>query len=415
MRAVFAATGPPAPPCRTGRAAIVAAALALLSAPLCGQERLAPASAPADKPAPTPQSLAAEDLAALLEPIRQEREIPALAAAVVRGGKLAAIGAVGVRRVGGAEPVAITDRFHIGSCTKSMTATLCAMLVEEGKLRWDMTIAEAFPDLADRIHSDWLPVTLTQLLCHRSGLAEDRAPGPLFAQLRALDGAMRAQRRKLVELALRLPPEADPGTQFQYSNTGYAIAGAMAEAVADASWEQMLQTRLFAPLGITSAGFGPPGDGQSVDHPWGHTSVGRLAAIRPSPRADNPAVIGPAGTVHLSMIDWAKYAALHLAGARGESGLLAPASFATLHSDPFDQGYGFGWGMVERDWAGGAALQHAGSNSMWWAQIAIAPQRDLAIVIAANRADAAAQRGVKQVLDALIERYAGKRPADGGG
>jgi len=96
-------------------------------------------------------------------------------------------------------------------------------------------------------------------------------------------------------------------------------------------------------------------------------------------------VIGPAGTVHSALADWAAYASLHLRGAQGRSGLLLePASFTQLHRDHFGQGYALGWGLVERSWAGGRALTHAGSNRRWYAVIWIAPARDAAFLAATN-------------------------------
>src|SRR5947209_12764528 len=94
-------------------------------------------------------------LNAILEPIRRKNKLPALAAAAVQNGKITALGAVGARRAGHVERVSLNDRFHIGSCTKSMTATLCAMLIEQGKLKWATTIAESFPELADKIRPEY--------------------------------------------------------------------------------------------------------------------------------------------------------------------------------------------------------------------------------------------------------------------
>ena len=92
-----------------------------------------------------------EDLGEILEPIREKHDLPALAAAVVRGEKTVAVGAVGVRKFRVKKPVTSDDAFHIGSCTKSMTATLIAMLVEDGKLSWEKTVAEAGSNAAQAL------------------------------------------------------------------------------------------------------------------------------------------------------------------------------------------------------------------------------------------------------------------------
>ena len=88
-----------------------------------------------------------DDLRSLLAPIREKYDLPALAGAIVTSHKLVATGAVGVRKYGTETPVTINDEFHLGSDTKAMTATLLALLVEEGKISWGTTLGESFPDL----------------------------------------------------------------------------------------------------------------------------------------------------------------------------------------------------------------------------------------------------------------------------
>ena len=173
--------------------------------------------------------LRAENLNALLEPIRKTHDIPALAAIVVRSDGVAALGAVGVRENGSETLITPNDLFHLGSCTKAMTATLCAVLVEKQRLTWDRKISDAFPALLEKIHPEYQDVTLKQLLCHRGGLPEDRKPNVTFLKLRLLTGEIKTQRLKLVELTLDEAPGAPPGSKFIYSNAGYTIAAAMAE------------------------------------------------------------------------------------------------------------------------------------------------------------------------------------------
>src|SRR4051812_17776610 len=75
----------------------------------------------------------------ILKPIRDKTGLPALAAAVVRSNSIVAAGAVGVRKAGSTTSVTVEDKFHLGSCTKAMTATLVGMLVEDGHLAWTNT------------------------------------------------------------------------------------------------------------------------------------------------------------------------------------------------------------------------------------------------------------------------------------
>jgi CubicO group peptidase (beta-lactamase class C family) len=351
----------------------------------------------ADPPTKT-APIATHRLNDILEPIRQKYELPALAAAVVLDRKLVAEGAVGVRRAGHTEAVTIHDRFHLGSCTKSMTATLCAILVEKGKLKWDTTIAEAFPKFKDKIHPDYHTVTLDQLLTHRSGLPEDREPDPvLWPKILALKGPLPEQRLAHVELVLHGKPKAAPGTTFQYSNDGYTIAGAMCEQVTGKPWEDLMRELLFRPLGMTTAGFGPPGKVGVVDEPWGHEvkDKKKLEPLAPNTDADNPAVIGPAGTVHCSIGDWARYAIFHLGGGPR---LLKPETLRKLHTPRSGEDYAYGWSSV----LGGTVLSHTGSNSFWYAEIWLLPGRDNAYLAAMNRGDEQASAGCSAALPQLI-------------
>src|SRR4051812_6907251 len=96
-----------------------------------------------------PRVLKAEmhELPAVLENLRRRHRLPALAAASVENGEIVEIGATGFRKFGEDEQVTNDDQWHLGSCTKSMTSTLAAILVEQGKISWTTTIADVFPEL----------------------------------------------------------------------------------------------------------------------------------------------------------------------------------------------------------------------------------------------------------------------------
>jgi CubicO group peptidase (beta-lactamase class C family) len=168
---------------------------------------------------------------------------------------------------------------------------------------------------------------------------------------------------------------------------------------------------VFGPLGMTSAGFGPPGTPGATDQPWGHASDG-CRPVPPGPAADNPPVIGPAGTVHSSLRDWAAFASLHLRGARGEVGLLLrPETFQQLHrpmpGNYTAEGrlYAHGWVVAQWARAGGTALAHVGTNTMWYAVIWVAPARDVAFLAATNCGGDGALRACDAAIDAASQLY----------
>ena len=351
------------------------------------------------------------DLSALIAPIVERHDLPGMVAAVIEGEEVVGLGAAGVRRKGSPEKVTVDDRFHIGSCTKSMTATLCAMLVEEGKLSWETTLGAAFPELAESMRPEYRAVTLEQLLAHRAGMPGNVDRGVLYWQLRRLVATPTEDRQSLLEGTVAKPPASEPGTKFLYSNTGYVAAGHMAERATGKAWEDLMRARVFDPLGMTTAGFGAPGRPDVVDQPCGHGASGH--PVEPGPLADNPPVIGPAGTVHCSIRDWAKYIALHLRGAQGDAKRLEPATFTRLHTPVGDEPprCALGWGVAQRDWGGGDVLTHAGSNTMWFAVTWVAPRRDFAVLVASNQGGDAAEKACDEAAAALIRDRSARQQA----
>jgi len=129
------------------------------------------------------------------------------------------------------------------------------------------------------------------------------------------------------------------------------------------------------------------GTPDEIDQPWQHVLVGTShTPIAPGPQADNASVIGPAGTVHCSISDWAKFITAHLRGERGEPGILKPETFKRLHTPSFGGDYAFGWLVVDRPWAGGRALNHTGSNTQNFAVVWMAPAKDFAVLVMTNQA-----------------------------
>jgi len=360
--------------------------------------------------AKTPAIEYADPVSQMLETIREKYNLPALAAAVVVDGKIVATNAVGFRKNGGMEKVTVDDKFHLGSVTKSMTATVAAMLVEQGKISWTTTIGEAFPELKSEIHPDYLGVTLEQLLSHRGGAPGD-APADLWRQAWAAKGTAAEQRLAFIKGILARKPEAKPGTKFIYSNQGYAIAGVMLEKATGKTWEDLLRSMLFEPLGMTTAGFGAPASVGRVDQPWGHTKTMLSGGepVPPGPGADNPLAISPANAVHCSAGDLAKYAAFHMAGERGESKLLKAESFKKLHTVAAgNDDYALGWMVLQRPWANGRTLMHNGSNTMFYVVVWMAPEKNCAVIVASNIGMDAAFEGCDEAAAKLITQYFGK-------
>lgn len=348
---------------------------------------------------------APEDVTALLEAIREEHNVPALAAAAVDEGQLVGIGATGMRSGKRDVPVTIDDKWHLGSCTKSMTASLAAMLVEEKKIRWDSTIGDVFPDVSEGMHDSWRDVTLEQLLVHRAGAPHDPPPD-IWSEALLQKGTPCEQRWCFISSLLELAPAKPPGTHWIYSDSGYAIAGAMLERATGQAWEDLMRKRIFEPLGLTSAGFGAPASPGKLDQPWGHTGYkAPFKPIAPGPAADYPPAIAPAATLHMSISDFARYAAWHVAGARGQGRLLKPESFQKLHTPPEEQEYAMGWAVTKRRWASGTALMHSGENTMFYAVMWLGPRENTCFVATCNADCDEASEACDEAIRMLINKF----------
>ena len=340
-----------------------------------------------------------EDLRELLKPLLDETDVPSVAAAVVFGSEIHAAGAVGVRKRGDPTPATVNDKYHIGSCAKAMTATLAGVLVERGVLSWETRIKDVFPEMV--IHPGYEPVTLKQLLSHTSGMPaftdSDEEDEDLVQIVDVYDVAPTEHRLRVLPAVLAREPKASPGTRLLYSNMGYVTAGAMLEQLTQAPFETLLERELFAPLGITSAGFGAAGTPGQIDEPWGHGP----APVEPGPEADNSLVLSPAGTIHMSVRDLARHASFHLTASPK---VVGDETYELLHA-PVLEGYALGWGVVKRGWAKGTAWTHQGSNNRSFATVWIAPALNFAAVGVCNIGTEAGFEAADRAVSVSIRRY----------
>ncbi|HEX8568687.1 MAG TPA: serine hydrolase domain-containing protein [Caulobacteraceae bacterium] len=324
------------------------------------------AAAPAPVQALTPERLAE---------LRRKAGSPALAAAAARGSGPARVWVDGERRTGSGAAVRETDIWHLGSITKSMTATLIGRLVDAGKIAWDDTVGAGLAEIAPEMRPAYREVTFRHLLSHRSGLPANIAMPSLLAYARENDDP-REERRRYVRQALSAEPVGAAGAAYTYSNSGYVAAAAILEARLGEPWEQLVRTHVFRPLGLASAGFGAPGRAGALDQPVGH-APSLLGGRTPHPPGqgitDNPAVLGPAGRAHMSLQDLLKYLAAH----RDRGDFLKPATWKVLHTPAFGGDYAMGW-MVRPE----GVLWHNGSNTLWYAEAMVG--REVVAAAAAN-------------------------------
>jgi CubicO group peptidase (beta-lactamase class C family) len=338
--------------------------------------------------------------------IRNRDHPPAVAALIQIDGHLAAEGADGLRVLGRSQQVTTDDRWHIGSDTKAITATMIGRLVERHVMSFDDTLADSFPAFARRIDPGYRKVTVKQLLSHTAGLPQMNTKEDVAKYVAAAGsaGSLHEQRMAMARHALSLPPPFK-AREFKYSNLGYVIVGAIAEARTGKPWENLIREEIFIPLGIKNAGFGAPGSPGTYDQPWGHRDTnGELVPVDPGePSSDVPAVIGPCGTINIALKDWALFAQDQIDGPSGNGRLLTASTYRLLQT-PVTSGVALGWGVESGPDGSTARLTHAGSNDLWFAQIMLFPKRHTLILITTNSGNDAAEKTAHDLLLGFADR-----------
>ena len=366
-----------------------------------------------DQP-PQANGPAGASLGKLITAQRKEKNLVGLAAMVMVDGRVTAAAAEGERKQGSGVPVEISDQWHLGGITKSITATMIARLIESGRMKWTDTVGEIFPEAS--VHEDWKPVTLWQLLTDTAG-APANFPIVVRRQWPALGPECTQARRAAVLNVIAEKPEYPPSKKFMYSNVGYCIAGAMAEKVTGATWEDLVKREVFEPLGLTEAGFGPPkSSDETLQQPRGHRKVltGKVAV---NDQADNTPIMGPSATIRMTLRDLCTFANEHLRGELGQGKLLSAETYKKLHAPELDS-YACGW--VKND--PNAAIPcieywHNGSNTLWYALVVFIPEKKLVVAVTANDGDfAQAENAACEIVkaqfsaDTTAAQIPGERP-----
>ncbi|MCE9620210.1 MAG: beta-lactamase family protein [Planctomycetes bacterium] len=375
----------------------------------------APASAAPATPAASndslPDSAVDASIAATLDKVVKENDLPGMAAAVIVNGKILGAGVAGIRKKKGSDPkvefdpnqfpVLRDDPFFLGTATKPLTATLIGILVDEGKLKWDSTIGDLVGRDISSINPDFAGVTIDQLLHHRSG-SWPNGPSEIWEAAKRAKGTPVEQRIAYVEAILSQPPRFPPG-KYLYSNAGYAILGFIAETITNTPYETLMEQKVFAPLGLKSAGFGNAGSADEVTAPYPHIESGLPTFLV------NPEAVTPAARIHMNVTDWAKFCLVHL-GHQPTPPLLKPETLEHLHTLAGEvaedkSGYACGWMRPEREWAGGRTLSHPGRSHLSDGVVWLSPQKDFGVLVATNQGGDKAKAAVEQAASALIAQF----------
>ncbi len=366
--------------------------------------------------APLPAQRPPEDLDSWVQRAMTAFEVPGLSLAVVKDGRAVVARGYGVRTLGAPEAVDARTLFGIASNTKVFTATALGILVDEGKIRWDAPVIDYLPWFQMSDPYVTREMTVRDLLVHRSGLglgAGDLLWWP----------ASTYNRKEIAQRLRYLPLATSFRSAYAYDNVLYLVAGEVIEAVSGRSWEDFVQSRILAKVGMTSSNVrhSDATKGGNVATP--HAPVdGKVRAIAPFD-SDNT---NPAGGINSNAEDMAKWLLVQLAEGQLADGsaLIQPATARQLSTlvtpIPIGPGQpelrelrpsfnGYGLGLALRDYRGHKLATHTGGLPGYVSKVAMILDARLGIAILTNQESTAA---FEAIADHIMDAYLGAPASD---
>jgi CubicO group peptidase (beta-lactamase class C family) len=389
----------------------------LLNVCLATAVAAAASAAPATTTATADATSALDGLDGQVEAWMKEWKVPGLGVAVVHDGEVVLARGYGYRDLEGQVPVTADTLFAIGSNTKSFTVTALGMLATEGALDWEKPVREYMPDF--RLHDPHATAMMTarDLVSHRSGLprhdllwlATGLSREELFARLRFLE------------------PSAAFGSRYQYQNLMFMSAGILAERLTGQSWEQVVEQRIFAPLGMERSNLSVDDMAKDDDFSWAYSHEKDEQPRRIPFR--NIDAVGPAGSINSSAAEMARYVQFHIdlgkwrgkqvldeQSARAMQSPQMPISGPQLESffSGVEQGLlgdpSYGLGLMVSSYRGHKHVRHGGGIDGFISSMEWLPHDRIGVVALSNTNGSSTVPGL--VVRAVFDRLLGLEPVD---
>lgn len=315
-------------------------------------------------------------------------QTPGAAIVVVKGDSIIFVKGYGVRDVMTKEAVTPDTVFAIGSTTKAFVTGAMAILVDEGKMKWDDPVRKHVPyfRLGDPLANE--SVALRDIVTHRTGLIRHDL----------LWYASPWSREEIVRRIGFVPLSYGFRTTFQYQNIMFLTAGLAVGNAAGSSWEEFTQRRIFDPLGMKSASLSTSVAEKSPDHATPHQKKGSGAEPMPWRNIDN---VGPAGSINASVRDLSNWVRLQLnEGEIDGKRLISAENVREMHtpqmvirnegrwqlffppSETSQLSYGLGWFI--NDYRGRKLVMHGGTIDGFRASIVLVPESKLGVAVLTN-------------------------------
>jgi CubicO group peptidase (beta-lactamase class C family) len=323
--------------------------------------------------------------------------VPSASVAVVRDGKIAYVKAYGSARLSPSMVAAPEMQYSIGSISKQFTAALLLMLQQDGKLSIDDPVAKYLPGLTQARQ-----VTIREVLSMTSGYQDFWPEDYVMTTM-----MVPATTEHILDVWGKKPLDFEPGTQWQYSNTNYVIAGRIAEMVGGKPLMVQLRERIFGPLGMTEV-LDSDARPLPVGDPVGYYRYA-LGPLRPAPQ-EGAGWMFAAGELAMPARDLALWNISLM-----NRSLLSAASYNEMFTevklkDGKGTGYGLGVDVGERD--GHRFIEHSGEVSGFVAQNTVYPGDKVAVTVLTNEDASSAASALERRIASLILDVAGGKAAD---
>ncbi|MBZ5622873.1 MAG: serine hydrolase [Acidobacteriia bacterium] len=365
-------------------------------------------------------SAAQSNLDQVVEHARREFEVPGIAVAVVKDGNTVLAKGYGVLRLGEPAPVTPQSLFRIGSNTKAFTAAALAMLVDEGKLRWNDRVIDHMPGF--QMYDPYVTreMMVRDLLVHRSGLGLG-AGDLMFWPSTDLT------RDQIVQRIRFLKPATSFRSGYAYDNLLYLVAGQLIPLITGKTWDDFVKERIFVPLGMTVTNAGASALLAARDVATPHARAdGKVVPIAQSDHDNN----APAGAMNSSVSDLAKWLIVQLNHGELPGGrrlfsaaqskemwsaqtivpiedLPANAPTALVALQPKFNAYGLAWML--RDYRGSKLVYHTGTLAGYVSRVTMVPDRRLGVVVLTNQEETGAHAAITWTI---LDYYLGAPPTD---
>lgn len=347
-----------------------------------------------------------KEIEATAEKMRATFQAPGLAVAIVDGERLAFARGFGVKRVAGSEAITADTRFAIASTTKAFTTASIALLVDEGRMKWDDPVSRHLPGfrLSDPLANEL--VTLRDIVSHRTGLSRNDALwyNTLWS------------REEILARVAGVPLTRSFRSSYQYQNIMFLAAGEAVARRAGSTWEKFVGSRILEPLGMNNTGFSPADAQAAPDVAAPH--IKRKGVVVEVPWKDITN-IGPAGSMNSSVRDLARWVALHInkgvfEGRRvisekeitethtPQTVIHDDAQAREMNPDSHLNVYGLGWRL--QDYRGRFLISHGGAIDGFRAQVAFLPDEKWGIVVLTNLGQTSLADALRfALIDALLD------------